>query len=119
MPVNENRRLSPSEITSDRNAVSALNDLADYTSVNPNYSAEALATMEEELVASQQKERRAQTALDAARDEVTAKAWALRKAVQGAKAQVIAQYGPDSNAVAALGLKKKSEYRRPARRTDA
>jgi hypothetical protein len=55
--------------------------------------------------------------LGGAHDATTAAAWALHKAVLGAKSQVIAQFGPDSNAVAALGLKKKSEYRRPPRRS--
>jgi hypothetical protein len=32
------------------------------------------------------------------------------------KTAVTAQYGPDSNVIQSLGLKKKSDYRRPTRR---
>jgi hypothetical protein len=35
----------------------------------------------------------------------------------GAKVQVEAQFGPDSDEYASLRLKKKSEYKSPARRT--
>ena len=38
---------------------------------------------------------------------------------KAARAQVLAQYGPDSNAIQLLGLKKKSERKRPARRVPA
>lgn len=117
MPINENRRLSKTEIISDHSAVLALRDLDGYTSVNPSYSLEAIDQLDADFVAAQQHEQRMQIALDAARDNTIAKGWALHKAVQGAKAQVIAQFGPDSNAVAAIGLKKKSDYRRPSRRT--
>lgn len=55
-------------------------------------------------------------ALDAARDATVAAAWERHNAILGAKTQVIARYGPNANAVQALGLKKKSERRRPTRR---
>jgi hypothetical protein len=60
--------------------------------------------------------RRAVQALATARDLAAAAEWALHDGMLGAKAQVIAQYGPDSNAVQLLGLKRKSERRRPVRR---
>lgn len=59
---------------------------------------------------------RAQQALDLARDQATAAAQTFHEAVLGAKAQVIAQYGSDSAAVASIGLKKKSERKLPSRR---
>jgi hypothetical protein len=36
----------------------------------------------------------------------------------GVKAQVIAQYGHDSDEVQSLGLKKKSEHKRPTRKVE-
>jgi hypothetical protein len=64
----------------------------------------------------QQAEVRALQALAAARDAVAAAEWALHEGILGAKAQVIAQYGPDSHAMQLMGLKRKSERRRPVRR---
>jgi len=42
---------------------------------------------------------------------------ALHNAILGAKTQVLAQYGADSDAIQSLGLKKKSERKRPTGRT--
>ncbi|MDQ1590721.1 MAG: hypothetical protein QOG71_1348 [Pyrinomonadaceae bacterium] len=36
--------------------------------------------------------------------------------VLGSRDQVVAQFGKDSNEVQAVGLKKASEYKRPARK---
>jgi hypothetical protein len=60
-------------------------------------------------------ELRAQNALDAARDATIAIQWEHHKLILGVKDQVIAQFGADSNDVASLGLKKKSERKAPAR----
>lgn len=57
-----------------------------------------------------------QGAADAARDHAVAAEWEFHNAVLGMKDQVRAQYGSDSDQVQALGLKKKSKYRAPARR---
>jgi hypothetical protein len=40
----------------------------------------------------------------------------LYEAIRGAKEQVIAQYGGDSLAVQAIGLKRRSQRKRPVRR---
>ncbi len=48
---------------------------------------------------------------EAARDTANAAEWAFHNAMLGAKDQIIAQYGDDSNEVQSLGLKKKSEYK--------
>jgi hypothetical protein len=39
----------------------------------------------------------------------------LHEAILGVKRQVMAQYDPDPDAIHALGLKKRSEKKRPAR----
>ena len=46
-----------------------------------------------------QNEILAQHALAAARDATVAAEWALHDAMLGVKAQVLAQYGPDSDAI--------------------
>ena len=51
-----------------------------------------------------------------ARDDEIAKQWAFHDFIIGAKTQVNAQYGDSSNEIQALGLKKKSEYKSPAKK---
>ena len=116
MALNQNRRPSADKLKDDREALLALRELRDYKPANPTYTAEALAALEEVLTQAQHEELRLQNALAAARDATTAAAWQLHNAMLGAKTQVLAQYGADSDAIQSLGLKKKSERKRPARR---
>jgi hypothetical protein len=51
---------------------------------------------------------------DAARDDATAAEWDFHNALLGAKDQVKAQFGADSNEWQALGLTKKSEFASPS-----
>jgi hypothetical protein len=51
---------------------------------------------------------------EAARDSANSAEWTFHNLVLGAKDQVIAQYVEDSDQVQAIGLKKKSEYKRPS-----
>ena len=106
-------------LEADRNTLLALQDLSDYKPLHSDYSAEALKTLEAALTQAEQAEQRARIALDAARDKTVEAAWAFHSATLGAKSQVIAQYGSDSLAVQAIGLKKKSDRKRATRRSVA
>jgi hypothetical protein len=81
--------------------------------------AQALAELNQALERTRQEELRAQQALAVARQATMDIEWALHEASAGAKTQVIAQYGPDSQVMQLLGLKRKSARRRPTRRTSA
>ena len=119
MVSNHSRRLSPDELQADRNALIGVQSLADYAPHNSAYSAAQLAELGQAMEEARRAEVRAVQALAAARDAAQAAEWALHEGILGAKAQVIAQYGPDSNAVQLLGLKRKSERKRPVRRAAA
>jgi hypothetical protein len=116
LPNDRNYRIKAESLDTDRMALTALQRLSDYTPVNPNYQVAALAALNQALEQAKQNELYAQNALVAARDATAAAEWALHDAMLGAKAQVIAQYGPDSDAIQSLGLKKKSKRRRVASR---
>ncbi|HJZ49244.1 MAG TPA: hypothetical protein VKE41_18830 [Roseiflexaceae bacterium] len=116
MGTNRSRRLSSDEIQANRHALIGVQSLADYTPHNSAYGAAQLAELGRAMEEAQQAEVRAVQALATARDAAMAAEWALHDGILGAKADVIAQYGPDSNAVQLLGLKRKSERKRPVRR---
>ena len=119
MTPRPNRRITPTEIEADRAALSAVKVLNGYTPINPAYSIQAVSELEMAMEQAQREEVRAMNALTAARDAAMAAEWNLHNAILGMNTQVIAQYGPDSDALHALGLKKKSERKRPARRKAA
>lgn len=109
--------LAPGTLEADRASLLALKDLTDYTAVNPAYSAQALIALDEIVMRADETTLRARKALAAARDAEIAAAREFHNAILGAKSAVIAQYGNDSPAVQAIGLKKKSERKRPVRRS--
>jgi DNA-binding GntR family transcriptional regulator len=75
----------------------------------------AIEAMDEE----QETETQAEAAAKAARDDATAAEWDFHNAILGAKQQVTAQYGADSNEVQSVGLTKKSERAKPKRKSSA
>lgn len=113
---NQTRRLSPAQIQADRDAFAALQAVAGYAPANPAYALAAITAAQTSLASAQQREAQAAAAAAAARDDAVAREWEFHNLVLGAKDQIIAQFGKDSNEVQAVGLKRKSEYSRPQRR---
>ncbi len=108
MAINQTRRLSLEVLRADHMTLVALHALADYHPHNPAHTAEVIAGLDETI--------RTGNTHESARNGAIAAEWAVHNALLGAKAQVIAQYGTDSDAVQSLGLKRKSERKRPTRR---
>ncbi len=109
-------QLSAGVIESDRDTLVALKRMANYTAVNPAFGVQSLVELEEALVQAEEKSLLMQRDLAAARDEEIAAAQAFHQAIIGAKSCVIAQFGNDSSEVQAIGLKKRSDRKRPVRR---
>jgi len=119
MAINSRTRLPQSTLDTDQAALLALKMLADYAPTNPALSIQATSELAERLRHAEEAEIHAANALAAARAQRDAASWEFHRTILNVKAAVIAQYGPDANAVQALGLKKKSDYRRPTRRRPA
>ena len=117
MASDRSYRIRPETIKADRDALNALQDLHDYAPLNPAYSVAALTALNQTLEQALQNEHRIEKALKAAQDAVKAAGWTLHDAMLGAKIQVAAQYGDDSDAIQSLGLKKKSKRRRAVSRS--
>jgi len=115
MAKNENVRLQAETLLADERAFLAVKAITGYSPANPAYSLATLTAKNDAMRAAQETELRAQNALNAARDATVAIQWEHHNLLLGAKDQVIAQFGPDSDQVASLGLKKKSERKAPAR----
>ena len=115
MAVNQSRRLSPEDLDADHEAVVAVQSIASYKPLNPVYNTGTLIELNTARDAAQRAEIQAQQALATARDIACAAEWALHNAVLGARTQMRAQFGDDSNEVQAIGLKKRSDRKRPSR----
>lgn len=116
MGKNQSRRLNPSILAEDLEIFAALKTIEDYKPANPAYTVVALGAIDTNRMAAHDTEMQTTAAADAARDDHVAVQWDFHNGVLGAKDQVIAQFGPDSNEAQAMKLKKKSEYKNPTRK---
>lgn len=114
MVRHQNIRIQPQVLEADEDAFLALKTISDYRPANPAYAIAGLNAKYAALRAAQEAERRAQDILATTRDAVLASGWDFHNAMLGVKDQVIAQYGPNSDEVAALGVKRKPERKAPA-----
>ena len=114
--ANETNRLKPALIDADESSFAALQAMTGYAPVNQAYTAAAIASAHAALQSAWAAESQAEAALAAARDDAVAREWEFHNLMLGAKDQVTAQFGRDSNEVQALGLKKASERKAPQRR---
>lgn len=108
--------LARSVLASDRAVVEALKDLPEYAPPDLSCSTESLIALDAALAQAQRDMQRARLAYDAARTVVLQAGWALHDKVLLARAAVFSQFGPESHAVHAIGLKRRSERKRVVRR---
>lgn len=111
MSKRKTTRVTQRILKKDKQIASAVLVFKDYAPSNPDFTPtslrEALEKMEKALSA----EAKAVEALARAREEALELEWRFHELVLGAKRQVIAQYGDDSDEITTLGMKKKSERR--------
>jgi hypothetical protein len=113
---NETVRISPKQLAQDREVYAAIKGNSKYAPANAAFTQAAL---DAEHVALEQAEHEAvqtEAAAAAARDKLVAGQWRYHNKMLGAKDQVVAQFGRDSDEASAVGLKKSTEHKRPARK---
>jgi hypothetical protein len=111
MAKNETKRLTPAQLQADRDTFAALQSNRLYNPANSAFAIDAITTVHTGLNSDQQAETQTIAAAAAARDNAVAREWEFHNLILGAKDQVVAQFGRDSNEAQAVGLKKKSEYK--------
>ena len=117
MAKNQNIRVTPAKMQVDLDSYTAWQGITTYAPANTAYAKVAVTAKYTALKAAQDAEIAAQVALATARDAATAAEWEFHNTMLAVKEQVIAQFGKSSDQVQSLGLKKKSEYKAPARKT--
>ena len=115
MAKNETRRIQPGVVQQDKDAFAALQGLSDYAPANTAFTTAKCQAALNNMTAAQQAFAQASAAFESAKNDVIASEWGFHNIILGAKDQVVAQYGMDSNEVEGIGLKRKSEYRSPTR----
>src|SRR5215472_3846362 len=116
MAQNQTRRLDPKIVQDDVTALEAIQGMTDYAPANAAYALTALTAKQTAMAGAQAAETQKQADADAARDAANAAEWVFHNLVLNAKDQVKAQFGVDSDQWQALGMRKKSEYKKPTGR---
>ena len=111
------RRIRPTDLAADHATLMAIEALPGYAPFNPAVSTARLIELRDAAVAARQEEIRTQNSLRAKRALAKDAEAAFHSAVISAKTQVIAQFGDDSDVVAAMGMKRRSERRVAAARS--
>lgn len=117
MAKNETKRLNPSILAEDLEIFAALKGMQRYAPANPAYTVAAITIIDNNRAAASDTEVQTTAVADAARDDHVGLQWDFHNAMLGAKNQVVAQFGLDSNEAQAMKLKKKSEYKTPTRKS--
>lgn len=118
MAKDENKKLSPKQLSDDRKALEALKVMKEYNPSNKLYVLKNVQAAYSEMERLRELRTQAEKALDTARDREVAAEWRFHNNILGVKDQVTAQYGDDSPEIQSLGLKRKSEHKRPRKNND-
>ena len=117
MAFDQTKRLKPSVLQKDVDAFLAIKTLTPaYAPSDARFTVALMTTGQTNMGTAQGTEVTKKGEFAAARDAANAAEWAFHNLVIGARDQVRAQYGEDSDQVQAIGLKKKSEHKRPGPR---
>ena len=116
MVTNPTNRIDLKLLQADIASYQALLTITGYTPTNAAYSTANGTTKYTGMTTKEATETQTKAAADAARDDATSAEWDFHNYVLGMKDQVRAQFGADSNELQAVGLKKKSEHKKPSKK---
>jgi hypothetical protein len=102
-------------LKADADALAALTAISGYAPANAAFTLTKLNAASDALKEAADAFAQAEAGWQTARDNNVAAQWTFHNAILGAKQQVLAQYGDDSDEAQAIGLTKKSERAKPTR----
>jgi len=116
MPLqNTSRRLSAQLLDQDIDALNGFNTVQGYSTKRKEATPEALQQAYQTMLTQQQTETEKLALYRAAADAARLAEWEFHNAILAMKEVVRGQFGTDSNEAQSVGLKKKSDRKRPTR----
>ncbi|MEH2279599.1 MAG: hypothetical protein V7K40_33750 [Nostoc sp.] len=110
------RRLRPQTISQDITSFQGLQTVSTYNTTRADASAAKLQEVYQAMLISQQIETEKLALYRATSDAARLAEWEFHNTVLAMKEVVRGQYGSDSDQAQAVGLKKKSDRKRPSRK---
>lgn len=115
--IDFSRRVSLKAISADIAAYHGLNTITNYVPTRSEAMPKGLKTAYDAMLTKQQKETELTAMLKAAADAARQAEVDFHSAILAMKESVRGQFGPNSDEAQSVGYKKKSEYKRPRRRS--
>lgn len=112
---NTNRRLSPQIINQDVASLNGLKAIPNYKTNRSEATSETLQQAYQTMLVQQQNETEKLALYRAASDASRLAEWEFHNAILAMKEVVRGQFGSDSDEAQSVGLKKKSDRKRPMR----
>ena len=109
------KRIPQSILDADIETLRALSGIDGYTPHNPAYSLESAMAALQRMSEFETALIHAENTVAAARSALLNERSTVHKIALGAKDEAIVLFGPDSDQIVALGMKKKSDRNRPRR----
>jgi len=106
------KHLSSNTIDEDIAVQIAVDNIPNYQSTNQENSKEMVAARKKELDDATREEKIKKDNYSAARTRCIEAQHAFHECMNSVKAQILAQFGPNSNEIKNCGLKKQSEYKK-------
>ena len=119
MAKDETKPIDSPTLKADADVLAAIKKMTGYAPAKADYAVAKLDTAQAALKTAADAFAQAEADWQTARDNHVAAQWVFHNGILGAKQQVVAQYGDDSNEAQAVGLTKKSEYAPRARKAAA
>lgn len=113
--VNTNRRLTPDSLNQDVDSLNGLKAIPNYATTRSIATAESLQQAYQVMLAQQQAETEKLAVYRAAADAARLAEWEFHNGILAMKEVVRGQFGSDSDEAQSVGLKKKSDRKRPTR----
>ncbi|MBW4464832.1 MAG: hypothetical protein KME07_05245 [Pegethrix bostrychoides GSE-TBD4-15B] len=114
-PQNTSRRLAAQLLNQDIDSLNGFNTIQGYSTKRQAATPEALQKAYQAMLAFQQAETEKLALYRAAADAARLAEWEFHNSVLAMKEVVRGQYGVDSDEAQSIGLKKKSDRKRPTR----
>lgn len=114
-PQNTSRRLAAQLLNQDVDALNGFHTIQGYSTQRQEATPEALQQTYQAMLAAQQAETEKLALYRAAADAARLAEWEFHNGVLAMKEVVRGQFGADSNEAQSVGLKKKSDRKRPTR----
>jgi hypothetical protein len=117
--IDYSRKIPSKTIDADIDSFHGLNFISNYIPVRSEATPEELKNTYDKMISTQQQETELTAKIKAAADAARQAEVEFHEAVLAMKESVRGQFGPNSDEAAAIGYKKKSEYKRRRRTVKA